>query len=81
MVARAVSQIAGYTDMLYTAGDLNAPTLSNGDFAADAGNDLGLLNDWFALGGRDLFMTGDDLANSLYTTGTVARPSWRPRWA
>jgi hypothetical protein len=67
-----VSQIDGYTDMLYCAGDLASPTLSNGDFAGDAGNDLGLMNDWFALGGRDLFMTGDDLANSLTTTGTVA---------
>jgi hypothetical protein len=39
-----------------------SPTLSNGDFAGDPGNDLGLLNAWLALGGRDLFMTGDDLA-------------------
>ena len=68
-----VGQIAGYTDMLYTAGDLSSPTLSNGDFAGDAGNDLGLMNDWFALGGRDLFMTGDDIANSLYASGTVAQ--------
>lgn len=68
-----VSQIDGYTDMLYSAGDLSSPTLSNGSFASDPGNDLGLLNDWFALGGRDLFMTGDDLANSLYASGAVAR--------
>jgi len=68
-----VSQIDGYTDMLYTAGDLSSPTLSNGDFAGDPGNDLGLMNDWFALGGRDLFMTGDDLGNSLFASGTVAQ--------
>jgi len=67
-----VSQIDGYTDMLYTAGDLSSPTLSNGDFAGDPGNDLALMNNWFALGGRDLFMTGDDLANGLSTTGAVA---------
>jgi len=67
-----VSQIAGYNDMLYTAGDLGSPTLSNGDYYGDAGNDLGLLNDWFALGGRDLFMTGDDLAGSLATSGPAA---------
>jgi hypothetical protein len=69
----AAAQIAGYTDMLYTCGDLGTFTLSNGDYGGDAGNDLGLLNDWFALGGRDLFMTGDDLANSLYLSGTAAR--------
>ena len=51
------------------SGDLGSPTLSNGDFNGDPGNDLGLLNDWFALGGRDLFMTGDDLAHSLYDGG------------
>lgn len=68
-----VSQIAYYTDMLYNAGDLSAPTLSNGDFTGDPGNDLGLMNDWLALGGKDLFMTGDDLANSLYNSGTVAQ--------
>ncbi len=68
-----VSQIDGYTDMLYTAGDLGSPTLSNGDYTGDAGNDVGLLNSWFALGGRDLFMSGDDLANGLYLSGTVTR--------
>lgn len=68
-----VSQIDGYTDMLYSAGDLSSPTLSNGDYAGDPGNDLALMNDWFALGGRDLFMTGDDLANSLFASGTVAQ--------
>jgi hypothetical protein len=68
-----VNQIDGYTDMLYTAGDLSSPTLSNGDYNGDAGNDLGLINSWFALGNRDLFMTGDDLASGLYGSGTVAR--------
>jgi hypothetical protein len=68
-----VSQIDGYSDMLYCSGDLSSPTLSNGDFNGDPGNDLGLLNDWFALGGRDLFMTGDDLAASLTTSGAVAQ--------
>ncbi len=68
-----VSQIDGYTDMLYSAGDLTSPTLSNGDYNADPGQDTPLLNDWFALGGRDLFMTGDDLGNSLYTSGTLNR--------
>jgi hypothetical protein len=67
------AQIDGYTDMLYSAGDLSSPTLSNGDFYRDPGNDLALLNAWFALGGRDLFLSGDDLAYSLYSSGFVAR--------
>jgi len=68
-----VSQIDGYTDMLYTAGDLTSPTLANGDYNADPSQDTPLLNAWFALGGRDLFMSGDDLGNSLYTSGTLNR--------
>jgi hypothetical protein len=68
-----VAQMAGYTDLLYTAGDLGTPTLSNGDYNADPGNDLALLNGWLALGGRDLLLCGDDLANSLHTSGPAAR--------
>jgi len=68
-----VAQLAGYTDLLYTAGDLSSPTLSNGDFNADPGNDLALLNGWMGLGGRDMLLCGEDLANALYTSGVTAR--------
>ncbi len=66
-------QIAGYLDILYSSGDLGSPTLSNGDFNGDPGSDVGLLDSWLALGDRDLFLTGDDLAGSLYSSGTTAR--------
>jgi hypothetical protein len=68
-----VAQVAGYTDLLYTAGDLDRLTLSNGDYGADPGNDLALLNGWLALGGRDALLCGDDLANSLHVSGVTAR--------
>jgi hypothetical protein len=68
-----VPQITGYADMLYTCGDLGAFTLSNGDYNVDAGNDLGLLEAWLGLGSRDLFVAGDDLAASLYASGTAGR--------
>jgi hypothetical protein len=68
-----VAQVAGYTDLLYTAGTLSSPTLSNGDFNADPGNDLALLNGWLALGDRDMLLCGEDLANSLYSSGVTAR--------
>jgi hypothetical protein len=68
-----VAQLAGYSDLIYTAGDLSSPTLSNGDYNADPGNDLALLNGWLALGGRDMLLCGEDLANSLYSSGTTAR--------
>ncbi len=64
--ARATAaHLAGYTDLLYTSGDLGVHTLSYGSFGFDPSNDLGLLNDWRALGGRDLLLCGDDLAASL----------------
>ncbi len=65
------AHVAGYTDMVYSSGDLGAMTLSNGDAGVDPGNDLGLLNAWFADGNRDLFMTGDDLAASLAASGAT----------
>ena len=68
-----VAQLAGYTDLLYTSGDVGAYTLSNGDYMADPGNDLGLLNAWLALGGRDMLLCGEDLANNLHVAGPVAR--------
>ena len=61
----AVAQIAGYTDLLYTSGDASTWLLSAGTPTGDRGDDLGLLNGWLALGGRDLLMTGDNLANSI----------------
>jgi hypothetical protein len=68
-----VAQLAGYTDLMYTAGDQGAYTLSNGDFNGDPSQDLQLLNSWLALGNRDMLLCGEDLALSLYTSGTVAR--------
>ncbi len=68
-----LAQVSGYTDMLYTSGDLGAVTLSNGDFNIDAGNDIGLLEGWFGLGNRDMFLCGDDLPGALNAAGTAAR--------
>ena len=68
-----VAQVAGYTDLLYTSGSLSSPTLSNGDYSADPGNDLALLNGWLGLGGRDALLAGDDLASSLATSGATAQ--------
>jgi hypothetical protein len=68
-----VAQLAGYDDVLYTSGTLGAYTLSNGDWNGDPSNDLGLLNGWLALGGRDLLLCGEDLASNLHTGGAAAR--------
>ena len=58
--------ISGYDDMLYTCGNLSVMTLANGDAEADAhGDDITLLDDWLLQGGKDLFLTGDDLVYDL----------------
>ncbi|MCK9997493.1 MAG: hypothetical protein KAH56_14555 [Candidatus Krumholzibacteria bacterium] len=62
-----------YKDILYTCGDLGINTISNGDFNLDAGNDVEILTDWLDLGGRDIFLTGDDLASDLAQSGDQTR--------
>ncbi|MCB1182126.1 T9SS type A sorting domain-containing protein [bacterium] len=57
--------LEGYNNMLYTAGDLGTTTLSNGDYAADAGNDIGAVLAWLGTGNKNLVMTGDDLVSDL----------------
>ena len=69
----AANQLAGYTTILYTSGDLSAYTLANGDFLGDPGDDIGLLGDWLAMGGRNLLLVGDDLAASLDASGAAGQ--------
>ncbi len=61
-----------YSDILYTAGDLGVNTISNGDFNNDSGDDVGVLTGWFMQGGKDMFLTGDDLASDLAINGGAA---------
>ncbi|MBK8164879.1 MAG: hypothetical protein IPK64_02825 [bacterium] len=67
------SQLAGYTTILYTSGDLSKFTLSNGDVLGDPGNDIALLGDWLAMGGRNLLLFGDDLAADLQAAGAAGQ--------
>ena len=57
--------LTGYNDIMYTSGNLNSYTVSNGDFTADAGNDVAALSGWLDQGGKDIFMTGDGLASDM----------------
>ncbi|MBE0567514.1 MAG: T9SS type A sorting domain-containing protein [Krumholzibacteria bacterium] len=60
-----------YDDMLYTSGDLSAFTLANGDYSKDPGQDAQLLAQWLLPGGRDIYLSGDDLATDLAQSGSV----------
>ena len=66
-----VAQLNGYETLIYTAGDLSRYLLSNGDFAGDPGDDIGLITDWLALGDRNAVMTGDNLVTDLLSTGAA----------
>ena len=64
--------LAGYDILLYTSGDLGAFTIANGDYNNDPSNDIGVLSAWFQQGGKKAFLTGDDLAFNLSTSGSQA---------
>ena len=57
--------LAGYEDMLYTAGALGTFTISNGDFSQDPSNDIQVLLAWLAMGNRDMLLTGDSFISDL----------------
>lgn len=54
-----------YEDILYTSGDLAGRTIINGLGYPYRGDDLGTLTSWLDTGGKDLFLTGDNLVNDL----------------
>ena len=63
--------LEGYTEIFYTCGDLSVNTIANGDFNNDASDDVGTLTAWLDLGGRDMFLTGDDLVKDLAQAGSA----------
>ncbi|MDX2472871.1 MAG: FlgD immunoglobulin-like domain containing protein [Candidatus Krumholzibacteria bacterium] len=65
-------QLALYNVMAYTSGTQSNFTLSDGDLFADPSDDLALLQSWLDLGGRNLFLTGDNLAADLAASGGVS---------
>jgi len=73
-----IDHIQYYDTMLYTTGTMSSVTIANGDPAYDAGNDLALLNSWFALGGRKMFVTGNDLSYDLnkWANGQLFRSTY-----
>jgi hypothetical protein len=63
--------LAGYSDIMYTCGNLGVNTIANGDFQNDAGDDVGVLTAWMDQGGKDMFLTGDDLGSDLAQAGVA----------
>jgi hypothetical protein len=63
--------LEGYNDMLYTAGDLSVNTIANNDYNNDPSADAQVLDLWLKQGGKDIYLTGDDLASDLQGAGTA----------
>jgi hypothetical protein len=57
--------LLGYGTLLYSCGDLSTFTMSNGDYNNDPSNDLQVLDSWLRLGGKNMFLTGDNLVFDL----------------
>ena len=68
-----LDQLAKYDKILYSCGTLTSQTLSNGDASSGIpADDIGLLTAWLELGGRGLFLTGDNLISDLAGSGSAA---------
>ncbi len=64
-------QIKGYSDLLYSSGDLGVYTISNGDFFRDGGRDVQLLTEWFSQQSVDAFFCGNQLAKDMNSSGEL----------
>ncbi|MFH2052901.1 MAG: hypothetical protein ABIK96_10595 [bacterium] len=60
-------QIQGYETIMYSCGDANSYTITDNVWSSDAGDDIGLLNQWLAFGWKNLLLTGNHLACDLAT--------------
>lgn len=65
-------QLDGYDTIVYSCGDFATATITNSDYAFDAGDDVGLLTHWLDGGFKFLFATGDNLASDLNGSGAAA---------
>ena len=64
------NQLAGYTELIYTSGVQTAFTIGDGTTNnGDASEDAQVLTGWLEQGGKDMLLTGDDLAGDISRTG------------
>jgi hypothetical protein len=61
--------IEDYDDMLYSSGDLDGWTITDADFTQDAGDDVGLIDLWLDSGGKDLYISGDNVVFDMAVNG------------
>ncbi len=65
------SLLEGYSDLLYTCGDLGRFTIANGNPEQAPSPDVQLLSEWFSQNQVDALFCGDNLVNDLYASGAL----------
>ena len=75
------NQLAGYTEVIYTSGVQTAFTIGDGTTGnGDLSRDAQVLMGWLEQGGKDMFLTGDDLAGDITRTGGSASQAFLRDW-
>ncbi|MGD9548644.1 MAG: hypothetical protein AB7V45_14045 [Candidatus Krumholzibacteriia bacterium] len=59
------AQIQGYETIMYSCGNASSFTITDNVWSPDAGDDIGLLNQWLAFEWKNLLLTGNHLACDL----------------
>jgi hypothetical protein len=63
------SLLAGYSAILYSAGDMSNYTISGMNVMNDKSNDVGLLDGWLRQGDKCLLLTGDNIVSDMLRSG------------
>jgi len=74
------TQLRGYETILYSCGDLSRFTISNGDFANDPSDDVGVLDSWLQQGDKCMFLTGDNLVCDMTVNGGFSTLTFVNSW-
>ncbi|MBE0564829.1 MAG: hypothetical protein IH621_02655, partial [Krumholzibacteria bacterium] len=75
------AQLAGYSELIYTSGVQTSFTIGDGTQSNDdESEDAQVLIAWLEQGGKDMLLTGDDLAGDLERTSGVPGSSFLQDW-
>ncbi|MBE0564828.1 MAG: hypothetical protein IH621_02650 [Krumholzibacteria bacterium] len=76
------AQLAGYSELIYTSGLQERYTISDGGTASnsDPSLDAQVLMAWLEQGGKDMLLTGDDLAGDITRRGGAAAQAFLHDW-
>ncbi|MFO7609005.1 MAG: FlgD immunoglobulin-like domain containing protein [Candidatus Krumholzibacteriia bacterium] len=76
------AQLAGYSELIYTSGVQTRFTIGDGGTGSnsDRSLDAQVLTAWLEQGGKDMLLTGDDLAGDIARNGDAAATAFLQDW-